>query len=163
MKYSQRVKGTPEQRFWPKVDKNGPLPDPSTAMITPCWVWTGALSDKGYGHLNVGGGVSQYAHRLSYEWRVGPIADGLVIDHLCRNRQCVNPDHLETVSNMVNTQRQGLRSNNKSGHRGVHWVERCRKWHVQVTAKGKVHNGGYFANLDDAAAAAKNLRRKWHG
>lgn len=69
-----------------------------------CWPWTGSLR-VGYGafalthHLRVG------AHRWSYEHFRGPIPDGLTIDHLCRNKRCVNPDHLEVVTRGENTRR----------------------------------------------------------
>jgi hypothetical protein len=60
-----------------------------------CWTWTGALRN-GYGDTCVDG--ERYAHRWSYEHFVGPIPDGLTIDHLCRNKRCVNPAHLEPVA-----------------------------------------------------------------
>lgn len=67
-----------------------------TVAADGCWVWT-AATVKGYGHLRVQG-RDWYAHRFSYEQAVGPIPDGLQIDHLCQNKLCVNPDHLEPVT-----------------------------------------------------------------
>lgn len=73
-----------------------------------CWLWTGALDQDGYGFLNISE-KSVRAHRWSYELNVGPIPDGLVIDHLCRVRHCVNPAHLEPVTNGENVMRgEGL-------------------------------------------------------
>lgn len=74
-------------------------------VITPsdCWTWTMSLN-VGYGRATFQG-IAQSAHRFSYETYVGPIPDGLVIDHLCRNTACVNPDHLEPVTDAVNIAR----------------------------------------------------------
>lgn len=67
---------------------------------TPCWVWQGVLNEDGYGHIN-GRGV----HRVAYEKVNGPIPAHLEIDHLCKVRNCVNPDHLEAVPHKINTWR----------------------------------------------------------
>lgn len=151
-----------EQRFWPKVNKSGPLPDPSTGITTPCWIWTAQISSSGYGVFSICRRPTA-AHRVSYELVKGPIPDGLVTDHLCRVRSCVNPDHLQPTSMMINSQRQGLRTDNKSGHRGVYWSKPRRKWYVQVMANYKVYTRGHFTNLDDAIAAATKLRQELHG
>jgi hypothetical protein len=71
--------------------------------VTQCWNWTGATS-RGYGHLTFQGG-GHPAHRVSFEAYRGPIAEGLVLDHLCRNTRCVNPDHLEPVTHRENIMR----------------------------------------------------------
>jgi hypothetical protein len=63
-----------------------------------CFEWIASLNNTGYGTFAIGGGRSTVAHRWSYEYHVGPIPDGLHLDHLCRNRRCVNPDHLEPVT-----------------------------------------------------------------
>lgn len=69
-----------------------------------CWEWTGEVSPKGYGKLKFKGGTF-YAHRFIYALVCEPIPDGMQIDHLCRNRCCVNPDHLDVVTNQVNATR----------------------------------------------------------
>ena len=81
------------ERFWRKVDKSG-----------DCWVWRGPLNAYGYGNFHIEGKTHQ-SHRLSYESLRGPIPDGFEIDHLCRNRRCINPDHLEPVTPYVNNMR----------------------------------------------------------
>jgi hypothetical protein len=75
---------------------------------TPCWVWNGTIDGGGYGRLRLNG-VKWLAHRYTYEKHVGPIPTGLQIDHLCRNRACVNPNHLEPVTAQTNL-RRGLRT-----------------------------------------------------
>ncbi len=72
--------------------------------LTRCWVWQGGLAAAGYGMLTVDS-KRCYVHRLSYELRVGPIPEGAEIDHLCRNRACLNPHHLEPVSHRENLRR----------------------------------------------------------
>jgi hypothetical protein len=89
LKAIQRWTQTPEERFWAKVHKT-----------EGCWVWT-APTNGGYGHIAIDGRC-RMAHRVAYEWSVGPIPAGLVIDHLCRNRACVNPAHMEVVTHQVN-------------------------------------------------------------
>ena len=76
-------------RFWENVIQSG-----------DCWLWTAALDRYGYGRCRHNG--TQRAHRVAYEQMVGPIPDGLVIDHLCRVRACVNPSHLDPVPNRIN-------------------------------------------------------------
>lgn len=81
------------ERFWEKVDAAG-----------VCWEWIGASHEAGYGRFNSAGRITP-AHRWAYEHLVGPIGDGLHLDHLCRNPPCVNPDHLEPVTPKENTMR----------------------------------------------------------
>ena len=69
-----------------------------------CWVWVGAVNKYGYGRVFVGG-KNKHAHRVTFELHRGKIPDGLVLDHLCRVRCCVNPSHLEPVTLQENIAR----------------------------------------------------------
>ena len=80
------------ERFWAKVDKSG-----------DCWIWQGSKTN-GYGVCSFMGRHTR-AHRVSYELLVGPIPEGLHMDHLCCVRDCVNPDHLEPVTQAENNRR----------------------------------------------------------
>jgi hypothetical protein len=71
---------------------------------TQCWVWQRARQSAGYGYIYKNGRAWR-AHRWYYEQTHGPIPPGMSLDHLCRNTSCVNPDHLEPVSQQVNSQR----------------------------------------------------------
>lgn len=105
-----------------------------------CWVWQRARQANGYGRVGLRTTTHNYdwvAHRLSWTHLRGPIPDGLVIDHLCRNRACVNPDHLEPVTQKVNVNRGNV----------VGIKKPCPESHVRATNK----NGyGYCrtCNLD---------------
>lgn len=69
-----------------------------------CWIWTGAKENNGYGQFNLNQ-KTRIAHRLSYELFIGDIPNGKELDHLCKNRSCVNPDHLEPVTHKENIRR----------------------------------------------------------
>lgn len=73
-------------------------------MESTCTVWTGSTNNKGYGIIQVDGRL-ELAHRVAYEAAYGPIPDGMVIDHVCRVRNCVKPEHLEPVTVAENNRR----------------------------------------------------------
>ena len=88
-------------RFWAKVQKT-----------RTCWLWTGATISSGYGQFRFKG-RQIVAHRWAYEDAFGPIPKGLDLDHLCRNRNCVRPSHLEPVTRRENVLRgEGLAAQN---------------------------------------------------
>lgn len=78
--------------------------DRVTAGAGGCWLWTGAVSSTGYGSVGIAGRTHN-AHRVAYESATGPIPAGLQLDHLCRVRRCIRPDHLEPVTPGENTRR----------------------------------------------------------
>jgi hypothetical protein len=80
-------------RFWSKC-----IPEPNSV----CWLWLGAVTQQGYGRISVGNRRCVMAYRFAFEHAVGPIPNGLDLDHLCRNGYCVNPAHLEPVTHREN-------------------------------------------------------------
>ena len=88
-------------------------------VVGSCWVWTASHDSKGYGQVRYGGKVRQ-AHRVVYTELVGPVPEGLELDHLCLVRDCVNPDHLEPVTRQENIARSvhynASRTHCKWGH-----------------------------------------------
>jgi hypothetical protein len=141
-------------RFWAKVKKT-----------KECWEWQGTPK-FGYGRFLSsrdadGRQKAIRAHRLAYQLMVGPIPEGLILDHACRNRLCVNPEHLRPVTNKQNMENQSrISANSISGYRGVYWNARDRRWSVAVGHHGKLHHGGYFTDLREAVQAAKDLRNE---
>ena len=92
--YVSHIKNNDEKRFWSKVNKT-----------TGCWIWTASTWGKGYGKFTIGSDKSVAAHRYAYMSVKGAIPGDKQLDHLCMNVKCVNPDHLEPVSNAENQYR----------------------------------------------------------
>lgn len=103
-----------------------------------CWRWTDALRPDGYGTLMLGTDLgTMLAHRVSYLLQVGPIPAGHELDHLCRNRACVNPKHLEPVLHRENGVRgQVFRDYKRKTH--------CKRGH-SVAEHGHLRADGYYA------------------
>lgn len=88
-----------------------------------CWLWTGTVNNKGYGRISVGGGRTEYAHRIAYIEFKGGIPEGLEVCHKCDTPGCCNPDHLfvgDHLANMRDASRKGrMRNDGKQGHEHV--------------------------------------------
>lgn len=112
-----RQAASAQRRLWSSIDTSG-----------DCWQWTSTIRKNGYGVFwlaTVMGREVQYkAHRIVWESLVGPIPKGLTIDHLCRHRSCVNPDHLEPVTSAENLRRAPATAPKQKSR----WL-RCAKGH----------------------------------
>lgn len=139
---------TVEERFWSKVEKT-----------QSCWNWVGNINTNGYGAFTIGANdkIAIAAHRWSYQSLHGEIPDGLALDHICRNRACVNPDHLRPVTMKQNTEHQAPRGRKStSGIRGVY--PKDGRWRAGVRHNGKLILCGYFDDKEDAAEAVRLKR-----
>lgn len=139
------------ERFWSKVRKSD-----------GCWEWTGSIGGHGYGTFYAGPNTYVPAHRFAFVCLHGDIESSVEIDHTCRNRSCVKPDHLRRASRKQNVENHGgARRNSKSGIRGVYWQKSRGLWQAQVT-----HNGNTvskrFASIADAEAWVIEMRNQRH-
>lgn len=117
------MRGTLDARFFSKVH-----------MTDGCWVWTAATNGYGYGQIRIAGRTRR-AHRVGYEAMVGPIPVDHDLDHLCRNRLCVRPDHLEPVTRRVNL----LRGDTTTARNAR--VTHCPRGHAYDAENTRVHQG----------------------
>ena len=122
-----------------------------------CIEWTGALRADGYGQLYVEGKM-ELAHRLSYQSVHGALDSSLEIDHICRNRKCINPEHLRQVDRSTNAHNRGGVPNRQSttGVLGVH--RKGNKFTGQIRHRGKTHWVGTFSTIEEAEAAVTEIR-----
>lgn len=144
------------ERLWDRLSKDA----------DGCWRWTGALNNKGYGTTSrprpegyVGRTPTVYAHRLAWEEVNGPIPDGMVIDHICHEPRCANPDHLRLATHRQNQRhRRGAQIDSKTGILNVH-PHTDGAYAVQVGGK----HIGLFRDLEKAAAVANAVRLEMYG
>lgn len=143
-----------EDRFWLKVDQDGPV---HSVLGTPCWNWTGGKTAQGYGLFSVHGRLVG-AHRFSYVLHVDAIPPRADIDHRCHNESCVNPAHLRAATRKQNMENlRGAHRDSRSGVRGV-WLHDGR-WRAAVMHNGKRFYVGFFDTPEEAhtAVVAKRL------
>lgn len=131
-------------RLWARVEK------------TPgCWLWQGHTMVTGYGRMGIPGppGATALVHRVAYELMVGPIPEGLHIDHLCRVRHCVNPAHLDAVTQAENT-RRGMAPAAITARTNV-----CQRGH-DFAEHGYQHPAGYRVCRRCATNRSRELRQQ---
>lgn len=129
-------KGQPVAQRWPERTVLERLLDKLERRDDGCVVFTGYRDPAGYGRINVGG-EAKHAHRLAYELFVGPIPEGLTIDHLCRNRACVNTLHLEIVT-LAENKARGESMPAQYARR-----DRCSRGHLYTSENTRVTRQGY--------------------
>lgn len=128
-----------------------------------CHEWVGGKNGNGYGRVSINGKM-HYVHRLAFEEAFGTIPDGLLIDHICHNRCCVNTKHLRLANGQQNmANRSGLDAHNTSGFRGVSWHKRRNKWQARVQANGVSKTLGYFTEIEDAVLMVRTERLRLFG
>lgn len=138
---NSEMRKTIEERFWEKVIKKGK---------DECWEWIGCKSN-GYGRFSVLA-ENGLVHRYSYKLHKGKIPKGLTIDHLCRNRQCVNPKHLEAVTHRVNILR-GVGASAKNAKK-----THCKRGHLF----SKKNTYAYLSKYKTSIRACVKCAREWY-
>lgn len=125
-----------------------------------CWIWSGAKV-RGYGYIYHKNYAGLYAHRVSYLLYVGTVPEGMLVDHICHVRSCVNPSHLRLATPKQNTENvSGLRSTNTSGYQGVTKREKSGKWRATICHRERTIFLGSFDTAEEADQAARSARNR---
>lgn len=138
-----------EARFWSKVNM---------LNVNGCWLWTGTVTDQGYGCLSIGGKKIR-AHRLAYRLCVGYIPAPLTVDHKCNIRLCVNPSHMEIKTASENASR-AWKINPNHGGKGCPKKTHCRRGHPYQEAHRIPSPSGGWKNWCKTCAHDRYIKSK---
>lgn len=151
------VRRDPADRFTEKyrVDPSG------------CWIWTGAIGAEGYGRFGYPSRQTRLAHRVAHVLFIGPIPDGYQVDHICAVKACVNPDHLEAVTPLVNTRRalpwvngQARRTHCPQGHE---YTEENTRLSFQLGRNGRPRRNRHCRTCDALRQLERSRQRRESG
>lgn len=140
-------------KFWAHVNKSE----------DGCWLWVGSKSPRGYGQWRAKDQRLYPSHRIAFEEKFGCVPEGMVCDHICHRRDCVNPDHIRICTNTENVRNQTIHKNNSSGFKGVSFDVSREKWTAKIMVDRKTINLGRFNSPEDAHEAYCSAARKYFG
>lgn len=150
--------GSPDERFWAKVNKFGPLPRHAPEMGN-CWVWIGSTLPSGYGQIQ-SDKKRWLAHRYVMRDELAN-SPGAVVDHMCFNKSCVRRSHLRLCSVGENQENlPGARESSSTGVRGVFYDPKHESYRTQVRKDGITYRLGSFKTLEEADKAVSTWRRR---
>lgn len=134
------------RRFWSSAQREG-----------ECLVWAKSRRRNGYGQATIAH-RNRTAHRLAFELTYGAIPEGMLVDHICGNRACIEPAHLRLATKKQNGENRVGPPQGRSGIRGVRWDSSRGCWSVALTHNYKTINLGRFADLTEAGRVAAAAR-----
>lgn len=133
-------------RFWASAKRQG-----------DCLIWSKSRRRNGYGQVMIAD-QNRTSHRVAFELAYGPIPEGMLIDHICGNRACIEPTHLRLATKKQNGENRVGPPQGRSGIRGVRWDSNRDCWSAALTHNYKTINLGRFADLADAARVVAAAR-----
>lgn len=147
------VRGQPVQYLCGHNNTKSPV-QYTVNPLTQCWEWQRVKNSEGYGQLYVDG-VKVYAHRYFYEQKYGLLPEGYEVDHLCRNRACANPEHMETVTHAENTQRgscakltpEDILTIRAAVERGAAQKAVASQFNIHSSHVSRIISGQYWGNV----------------